>query len=311
MTLRVALFTDWFGVGERLRDEPGIELVDDVADADALVTNRLTRDDVAGAGRLRLVQALSAGADSIERDALPPGCTLCNAYEHENAIAEWTLMSMLALARNLLAYDRALRQGQWAQPPLERELRGRRLGSIGFGHIAQRVAELARSFGMEVAAVTRSPSAERARDLSWLGGLDALDRVLAESEFVLVAVPLLPETEGLLGARELDLVGPEGYLVNPARGAVVEERALYDALRERRIAGAALDVWWRYPERGGEATAPSSFPFGELDNVVMTPHVSGRTEGTERGRREFVVEQLRLLDRGEPLENVVAVGQSS
>jgi phosphoglycerate dehydrogenase-like enzyme len=309
--IRVVVLEDWFHLSERLHAQDEIDVVDEIAAADAIVCNRLSADDTRGAGSLRLVQALSAGADSIDRDALPPGCTLCNAYEHEDAIAEWTLMAMLALTRNLLAYDGALRRGEWLHPPLERELRGRVLGSVGFGHIGRRVAELARAFGMEIAAVTRSPSTERGRGLSWLGGLDELDRLLAQSDFVLVAVPLLADTESLIGARELDLIGPGGYLVNPARGAVVDERALYEALHDRRIAGAALDVWWRYPEGRGDPTFPSSFPFGELDNVVMTPHISGRTEGTDRGRREFVVAQLLRLSRGEPPENVLAVGQPS
>jgi phosphoglycerate dehydrogenase-like enzyme len=254
---------------------------------------------------------MSAGADSIPRDALPPGCTLCNAYAHEDGIGEWVLMAMLALTRNLLAYDRALRDGEWLRPGLERELRGRTLGAIGFGHIARRVAELAQAFEMDVAAVTRSPSAARGEGLRWLGGLDDLGRLLDESEFALVAVPLEPGTERMIGRRELDRLGPDGYLLNVARGAIVDERALFEALRERRIAGAALDVWWTYPERRGEPVAPSTFPFGELDNVVMTPHVSGRTVGTDEGRRELVVAQLLRLDRSEPLENVVAVGSPS
>jgi phosphoglycerate dehydrogenase-like enzyme len=308
VAVRVLLRTDWFAIGERLHEVPEVELVDDVAGADAIVCNRLTAEDTRGAQRLRLVQALSAGADSIDRAALPEGCVLCNAYAHEDAIGEWTLMAMLALTRNLLAYDRALRHGEWLEPPLERELRGRTLGTIGYGHIARRVAELARAFGMEVVAVTRSPSSGRGDGLRWLGGVDELGRLLEEADFALVAVPLAPETEGLLGRRELDLLGPDGYLVNVARGAVADESALYEALLERRIAGAALDVWWTYPDGSGGRAAPARLPFGELDNVVMTPHVSGRTEGTGEGRRRLVVEQLLRLDRGEPLANVVATG---
>ncbi|MBD0328747.1 MAG: hydroxyacid dehydrogenase [Thermoleophilia bacterium] len=309
MRVRVALFSDWLNLDERLRDVPEVELVDELADADAVVCNRLTADDTRGARRLRLVQALSAGADSIERDALPPGCALCNAYSHEDAIGEWAVLTMLTLTRHLLAYDRALRDGEWLRPPLERELRGRTLGAVGYGHIARRTVELVRPFGMEAAAVTRTPVGRTADGLRWLGGLNELDRLLSEADVVLLALPLTGETERLIGRRELDLLGAEGYLLNPARGGLVDERALYEALKERRIAGAALDTWWRYPERRGERTAPSAFPFGELDNVVMTPHSSGHTEGTERGRRELVVAQLLRLARGEPLENVVTVAR--
>jgi phosphoglycerate dehydrogenase-like enzyme len=311
VTVRVRILDDWLDVGERLESVSEVELVDDVHNADAIICNRLTVDDSRGARRLRLVQALSAGADSIDRAALPEGCALCNAYAHEDAIAEWVLMATLALTRNLVAYDRALREGEWLRLPPERELRERTLGAIGYGHIARRVAELARAFGMEVVAVTRSPSRERGEGLRWLGGLDRLDDLLREANVAVVAVPLAPETDGLLGRRELELLGADGYLVNVARGAIVDEEALYEALRERRIAGAALDVWWTYPGRRRERTPPSRFPFGELDNVVMTPHVSGATVGTVEGRRTFVVEQLLRLDRGEPLVNVVAVGSQS
>jgi phosphoglycerate dehydrogenase-like enzyme len=126
---------------------------------------------------------------------------------------------------------------------------------------------------------------------------------------VLVAVPLVDETRGLIGERELELLGPDGYLLNVARGEVVDERALYEALRDRRIAGAAVDVWYRYPGSRDERTLPSELPFHELENVVMTPHVSGRSEGTRDGRVAFAVEQLVRLAEGRELENVVAVGR--
>jgi phosphoglycerate dehydrogenase-like enzyme len=286
-------------------------LAEALADADALVCNRLDPADTRAAGRLRLVQATSAGADRIDLAALPPGCILCNAYEHEHAIAEWVVMAVLALTRNLLRYDRGLRENDWIRGlPLERELRGRTMATLGFGHIGRRVVELARALGMDAVAVTRSPTRHRARagGLRWLGPLDHLDRLFSEADVAVVCVPLSQETRDAVGAAQLELLGRDGYLVNVARGAIVEERPLYEALRDRAIAGAALDVWWRYPETRAKAAQPSSYPFHQLDNVVMTPHVSGRSEGTRRGRTAFVVDQLARLAEGRPLENVVAVG---
>jgi phosphoglycerate dehydrogenase-like enzyme len=286
-------------------------LAEALAEADAVVCNRLEASDTRGAASLRLVQATSAGADRIDRTALPPGCVLCNAYEHENAIAEWVMMAVLALTRHLLRYDRALRDKDWSRRlPLERELRGRTIGTLGFGHIGRRVVELARAFGMDAVAVTRAPTREREHEggLRWLGPLDDLDRLFSEADVAVVSVPLAEETRDLVGARQLELLGPDGYLANIARGAVVQERPLYEALRDSHIAGAALDVWWSYPETRGAKAAPSAYPFHELDNVVMTPHVSGRAEGTRRGRTAFVVEQLVRLAEGRPLENVLAEG---
>jgi phosphoglycerate dehydrogenase-like enzyme len=286
--------------------DPG-RLADALRDADAVVCNRLTPGDTRNARRLRLVQAMSAGADRVDPAALPRGCVLCNAYEHEDAIAEWVLMAVLALTHHLLLYDRGLRAGSWSRDlPLERELRDRTLGTIGYGHIGRRVVELGRAFGMDAVAVTRSPTPERGHGLRWLRPLQELNGLFEAADVAVVCVPLTPETEGLVGHAQLDLLGPEGYLANVARGGVVQERPLYEALRDRRIAGAALDVWWRYPESRDASAQPSEYPFHELDNVVMTPHVSGRSEGTRRGRAVFVVDQLVRLAQGDPLENVVA-----
>jgi phosphoglycerate dehydrogenase-like enzyme len=286
-------------------------LAEALAEADAVVCNRLEPADTRGARKLRLVQATSAGADRVDPAALPPGCVLCNAYEHEDAIAEWVLMAVLVLTRHLLRYDRGLRENDWSRGlPLERELRGRTIGTLGFGHIGRRVVELAAAFGMDAIAVTRSPAPERAHasGLRWLGPLADLDRLFSEADVAVVCVPLTDETRDLVGPRQLELLGPDGYLANIARGAVVQEQPLYEALRGGRIAGAALDVWWSYPEARGAKAPPSAYAFHELDNVVMTPHVSGRAEGTRRGRTAFVIEQLVRLAEGRPLENVLAKG---
>jgi phosphoglycerate dehydrogenase-like enzyme len=278
-----------------------------LADADAVVCGRLERADTELAGWLRLVQSVSAGADRIDRAALPPGCVLCNLHGHEQAIAEWALMAMLALSRRLLFYDRELREGRWhrfgaeVQLPLERTLRGRTLGAIGYGPIGRRTVELAGGLGMETLAVTRRPREGAA-------GLDTLPELLERSDFALVALPLRDETRGLIGAHELELLGSGGYLLNPARGAVVDERALYEALRDGVIAGAAIDTWYRYPTAEGEVVAPSDFPFAALPNVLMTPHVSGRSLETREARRRFVGEQIARLAAGARLENVIAVG---
>jgi phosphoglycerate dehydrogenase-like enzyme len=237
----------------RRRLPDGIELTDDVAEADAVVCGRLRPADTARATRLRLVQSLSAGADGIDRTALPPGCTLCNVYEHEVAIGEWCLGAMLALAHRLREFDADLRRGEWHRDEeggdylVPELLHGRTVGTIGYGHIARRVHELAAAVGMQTRHVRRG------------AGADELDELLRASDWLVVACPLTDETRGLVGARELDQLGPDGWLVNPARGPVVDERALYEALRDRRIAGAAIDTWYRYPRPESERAArPSS-----------------------------------------------------
>jgi phosphoglycerate dehydrogenase-like enzyme len=287
---------------------------DALADADAVLTSRLTPDETAHAASLRLIQTLGAGADGIDPAAVPAGCALASTHGHAGLIAEYALLGMLAAAKRLIVRDRALRRGSWAAGPgIDRDLAGRRVGLVGYGNIGRGVAERARGFGMTAAAVTRTPDPERAAGLAWIGGYDELPLLLEESDFAVVSTALAPETRGLIGAAELRLLGPAGYLVNVARGPVVDEQALYEALRDGAIAGAAIDVWYRYPERASDSSplgesAPSQFPFHELDNVVMTPHVAGVSEGSEPARWREIAEQLRRLAHGESLRNVERVG---
>ena len=319
LTLRIVLAPDYHGLAEELRSRlPAAEIVAvDRSElpraldaADAVVTDRLTVEDTAGAGRLRLVHSYSAGADRIDRAALPNGCALCNLHGPEHAIAEWVLGAMVALSRRLLFHDRELRRGLWHRGEHRpRELGGRLVGVVGYGPIGRRVVELCRAVGMETAAVTRSPSAERAAGLRWLGDLREVQRLAAAADFLVVALPLTAETRGLIGRAELEALGTDGYLLNVGRGEVVDEGALYDALRARRVAGAALDVWYCYPRGSPAPTLPSRFPFHELDNVLMSPHASGTTVETERRRRAILLAQLERFARGEPLEHVIAVGR--
>jgi phosphoglycerate dehydrogenase-like enzyme len=146
---------------------------------------------------------------------------------------------------------------------------------------------------------------ERARlGLDWIGQPDRLPELLTKSDAVVLSAPLTAETEGMIGAAELRGMKATAVLVNVGRGPLVSERALYEALRDREIAGAAIDVWYSYPVAGSTAE-PSRYPFGELDNVLLTPHVSGLTAETYRGRIGDIVANISRLASGERLENVV------
>jgi phosphoglycerate dehydrogenase-like enzyme len=291
------------------------EVPETLSSADAVVADALTARDLSHAQGVKLIQVLGAGYDGIELDAVPPDCTVCNVFEHEIAIGEWVLMGMLALTRHLLPYDRGLREGLWTtahrfEGDAEHDLRGRTIGLIGLGHIGSEVARLGRAIGMEAVGVTRNPNPVRegAAGLRWLRPLAALDKLLAESDFAVVALPLTQGTRSLIGHDELRLLGPDGYLINVSRGPIVDEEALYEALRTRAIAGAAIDVWYQYPAAAQERTLPSQLPFWTLENVVMTPHVAGFARSTVERRWSFIVSQLEHLQAGLPLENVVAVG---
>jgi phosphoglycerate dehydrogenase-like enzyme len=305
-------------LGELVAVEPadGERLRTALRDSQVLVCNEVSPADTADADSLQLIQLLSTGVDDFDWSALPSGCTLCNVHDHEIAIGEWALMSMLALTRRLLVSDRDLRRGEWRDfdaLPEERDLFGRTLGVVGLGSIGTRVVELARAVGMRAIGVTRAPTRDRARrhGLDWLGAMDELDRLFAEADFAVLCLPLTAETEGLVKRDQLSLLGPHGYLLNPSRAAIVDERDLYDALLEGCIGGAAIDTWYRYPARSGERALPATSPFWELENMVMTPHSASWTTSTVERRWSFVRDQLLRLREGAPMLNVVGGHQTA
>jgi phosphoglycerate dehydrogenase-like enzyme len=185
------------------------------------------------------------------------------------------------------------------------ELGGKTLGILGYGRIGQAVARRARAFDMTVRAIRQAPSGASVEGLASLSGPEGLDALLREADYLAVTLALTPETRGMLGARELGLMKRSAVLVNVARGEVVDEDALYDALAGGGIAGAALDVWYRYPAAPGP-TLPSRRPFHELRNVLMTPHVSGWTEGMLQARAAVIAGNVERVARGEAPLNFVA-----
>ncbi|MBI2217942.1 MAG: hypothetical protein HYU51_11640 [Candidatus Rokubacteria bacterium] len=291
-------------------DERGI--VRHLADADVLVTMAFTREMAVSAGRLALVQVPGASLDRIDQAALPAGAWLANAYGHEVGIAEYVIGAVLALTRGFGRLDASLRHGVWESqwaigvpaPAPWTELAGKTLGILGYGRIGQCVARRARAFDMAVCAIRRDVARSAGDELALLGGLDALDDVLRRSDVVVIALSLTDATRGLLGARELALMKPTAVLVNVARAEIVDEEALYRALVEQTIAGAALDVWYRYPSGPGP-TLPARHPFHELPNVLMTPHVSGWTEGMLDARAKLIAENIERAARGEPPLNLI------
>ncbi len=218
---------------------------------------------------------------------------------------------MLAVSRSFLRLDARLRRGEWesqwaagSTPPPWPELSGKTVGILGYGRIGQAVARRARAFEMAVWAIRRGSTQAAAVAPDFLGGPDALDEILRRADYLVITLPLTPESRGLLGQRELSLMKPSTVLVNVARAEIVDEEALYRALTEGTIAAAALDVWYQYPAGPG-ATLPARHPFHELPNVLMTPHVSGWTEGMLEARASLIAENIRRVSEGEPPLNLI------
>jgi len=299
------LTTSWnIDVGDSSNRE---ELARKILDADAMVSMSWPMD-MPSAPRLRLLQLPGAGTDDITFESVPAQVAVCNVYEHEIGIAEYILSAMLQWVIGIPRMDAALRRGQWygshLSGPRHDELYGKIVGIIGYGRIGREVARRASAFGMKVLACSRT-SRNADGFVERVDGMERLPALLQASDFVALALPLDPSTAGVIGTQQLAMMKPSAVVINVARGALIDERALFEACREKRIGGAVIDTWFRYPAQGDAVAEPSNLPFRELENVIMTPHASGWTDGLRPRRCKMIAGNLDRLARGEPLLNVV------
>lgn len=272
---------------------PGITFGTDVpSEVDVLVWGVPTVEGLTSVvqGGTLVIPYSGVATATRERLAARPDLRVFNLHHNADLVAEHAVALLLAASRRLVPHHRAMVSGDWRgrwseddSPPL----RGAPAVILGYGAIGRRVGEALTALGMTVHGIRRHH------------GVEALERLLPHARALIVAVPLTPATTGLLDARRLDLLPAEAVLVNIARGAVCDEVALYEALRDRRIYGAGLDVWWRYPDaEHRHDTPPAECAFHELDNVVCSPHRAGHGAETEELRTAHLAEVLADLAQG-------------
>ncbi len=290
-----ALRAAGFEVDEQLDLSPS-ELADAVRGAAAIIVRsatRVTADVLDAADDLVVVGRAGIGLDNVDvAAATRRGVMVVNAPQSNVlSAAEHTIALLLAQARNIPQADRDLRAGNWNRSRWEGiELHDKTLGVVGLGRVGVLVAQRAHSFGMQIAAYDPYVSAERARQLG-VQLVPTLEELVATVDFLTVHLPKTPETTGLIGRDVLAKAKPTLRIVNTARGGIVDESALDDALRESRIAGAALDVF------EGEPTTES--PLFELENVVVTPHLGASTAEAQDKAGQTIAEQVVLALRGD------------
>jgi D-3-phosphoglycerate dehydrogenase len=231
---------------------------------------------------LQVLCKVGAGYDTLNvEDATRHGVAVCTgAGTNAGAVAEFAVTAMLALARHLLRFDRNMRNGVWQDRPAGAPVEGATVGIIGTGAIGRQAARRVAGFGAKVVCYDIAP------DHGWAAAHGAtyvdLPSLLAQSDYVLVHAAKTASSARLIGSHELALMKPTAYIVNTARGGIVDEDALYDALVARRIAGAGIDVFETEPPTGGSAR------FLALDNVVLSPHIAGGSENARRMMKDMV-----------------------
>jgi D-3-phosphoglycerate dehydrogenase len=279
------------------------DLSDRIGDYDAIVirsATKLTADLIERADRLKVIGRAGVGVDNVDVEAATRrGIVVANAPESTvTSAAEHTVGLLVALARNIPQAHAALKQGRWERSAWGGvELEGKTLGVLGFGRIGQQVARRALGLGMRVVAYDPFVAKERFRELG-IERVESPDEVLAVAEFLTLHLPLTPETRGFLG-REAIAKLPEGArVINAARGELVDEEALIEALRSGRLAAAAVDVYAEEPYEG---------PLLELDNVVATPHLAASTEEAQDRAGVIVAEQVVAALEGGLVTNAVNI----
>jgi phosphoglycerate dehydrogenase-like enzyme len=263
---------------------------------------------------LKLFHVPGAGYDAVDLNALPTGTSVCNCFGHEQAIAEYVMSALLARDIPLADADRRLRRGDWAYwagapDRVHGEIAGRTIGLLGFGHIGKAIAKRAKAFEMQVHVANRSPVAvSELVDRAFT--LDELGAFWGSADAIVVSLPLTSETKGLVAEAAFATMRPDAVIFNVGRGPIIDEAALYAALKENRIGGAVIDTWYRYPGAADANPLPATLPFHELPNIVMTPHMSGWTGGTIRRRQQTIADNIRRSIAGEPLVNLVRAAQA-
>ena len=258
-----------------------------------MLTDRVDEDLLAACPGLRVVSNMAVGLDNVDVDAATRHGVLVGHTPGvlTETTADFAFVLLLATARRVVEADSFVRQGAWRAAGgwspttlVGADLHGATLGIVGLGRIGRAVAQRARGFAMRILYHSRRPRTELEAELGLIY-TPTLDDLLAQSDFVTLHVPLTPETRHLLGERELALMKPAAILVNTSRGAVVDQGALVQALRQGRLAGAGLDVMEIEP-------LPGDHPLALLPNVVLTPHIASASRATRRRMAEMAVANL-------------------
>ena len=287
----------------RIRGEPSEysspsedpEIIKEAHSADILMGPFVTEEMLAKAmpsagGKLKLVIVPWTGVDRVDFELINKyKVPIANSHANSTTIAEFALTLLLAASKELIHHDRLLREGDWSSRfgnKPSKLVRGKTIGLLGYGAIGLDCAKLLQPFGVEIIALRRDPTKSTKEEKSLaktIYSINELSEFLQESDIIINSLPLTESTEGMLGEKEFKQMKDGVVLVNVGRGKTIDEKALYEALKEGKLFAAGLDPQWEYPSRSSDneskITYPSNYPLHEFDNVVLSPHRAADIEG--------------------------------
>jgi len=284
--------------GLKITYEPEItpdQIKEKISNFDIVVVRsrtKITKEMIDRATQCKIIARVGVGLDNIDVDAAKAkGIRVINAVEGAmNAVAELVLGLMLSLAREIPRADREIRNGNWLKKELMgSELSGKYLGIVGLGNIGKRLAKLARGLNMNIIGFDVMPIADDfARDVGLIKA--DIDTLLSSADYISFHVPLTETTHHLVNSKRISTMKKTAYIINTSRGEIIDEDALYNALKEGKIAGAALDVFEKEPAVGNKLTT--------LPNVVCTPHIGAQTKEAQTLAANVIGEKIIMILRG-------------
>ncbi|MBI5563400.1 MAG: hydroxyacid dehydrogenase [Chloroflexi bacterium] len=283
-----------------------------LSDAEILIGGRPTREQLLACAQVHALIVPWAGVPDNTQALLRefPHIAVHNLHHNAAATAEYAVALLMAAAKFIVPVDRHLRLNDWTPryaPSRSIGLAGKTALILGYGQIGQRVGRGCAALGMTVIATRRNRLEKD--EVAAVYATSELSTLLPQTDVIIITAPLTPETKGLIGEKELALLPRGSILVNVGRGLIVDEAALFSALKSGHLGAAGLDVWYQYPkdEASRVNTPPSQFPFHELDNVVLSPHRGGDEVGIDTQRMTELAELLNAAARGETMLNRVDV----
>tara|TARA_E500000178_G_scaffold282007_1_gene282441 strand:+ start:947 stop:1945 length:999 start_codon:yes stop_codon:yes gene_type:complete len=270
-------------------------------------TNKL---DIPKTENLKLIHLPGSGIDAIDFRQVPYNCKVCNVYEHEIPIAEFCVGSMLNWEIKLIEKTSKFKKLDWSDciifdGPTHNELSDKTIGILGYGKIGKEIAKRIKPFGVKIYGYSRIPR-KKDKYLNEIFLSRSLKETIKQLDYLIIACPLTDITKNLINKSTLNLMKESAVIINIARGGIINEKDLYNALKSKKIGGAIIDTWFKYPNSKDQKNfKPSSYSFNNLRNVIMSPHISAWSENMISRRSKVISENINRLYLKKKLNNIV------